>query len=166
MPNLQVEIVDRKVLSGAVRILGTDKITPEVLVEASDICLENYRACNDENKLTWYNYHEIMAKLVNNDVCPDEGVSVLGGILAESVQIPEPGRRVIVKKGAPVNSYHSKHDSGPKESVRKQMVRVDHVIGGFIDSYEGYRAVAPQVRWAGAGGYWHWTSPEYVEFNQ
>lgn len=166
MADIQVRHCDiSKRIKDLLVVSGVDRITPEVLIEVSDLCREQFKACKDDGylKMFWLDMQRKTEALVNNDLCPDKGVKVLGVIMTDDVSFPTKGETVRVKKGAMVNSYHSKHNDGPKPLSRSQNVEVSSVITGYIDAYDRYRIVQPEVRWAGTGGYWHWVSPDDIE---
>ena len=145
------------------RIGGVDRITPLVLIEVADLCFENYKTCDVSLRVSWYNYSQAAADIVNEDACPEEGVPLLGYFALERLEFPSLGDQVIINKGLGVRSYHPKDGTEVSVSERRQTVTVSNVINGFIDFDRGVRIVNPIVRWAGAGGYWRWVSAEKVE---
>lgn len=148
------------------RIGGAETITPLVLIEVSDLCLERYKACDDKNKLLWHMLHEKARDIVNHDACPEEGVPILAHFIVEGFDLPRPGEEVTVIKGATVRTFHPSAGRKPRVSKRRQRVRVDHVIGGYVDFHHGLTVRSPEVRWAGSGGYWTWVHAHEVELHR
>lgn len=149
------------------RIGGVDAITPLVMLEVAELCLEKCETCADKDKLIWYEMFCKSAKdIVNHDACPEEGVKVFGQFMLDSVRIPEPGDKVVVAKGAYLRSFYPNDESDRAHTKRRQTVTVDHIIGGYVDFDRGLYVKNPEVVWAGKGGYWKWVSPEHIEVNQ
>jgi len=68
------------------------------------------------------------------------------------------GCLVRVPAGAEV---HTTGKAGTRTSTRAQVVRIDHVIGGY--DTPGYTPRKAQARWAGSGGYWREVNADLVE---
>lgn len=65
-----------------------------------------------------------------------------------------------------IDSTQDKHDNGATPSKQKRTVTTHRVSGGFICNDREPKVVNPQVHWAGAGSYWHWTSLDNIESNR
>jgi hypothetical protein len=75
------------------------------------------------------------------------------------------GQRVRVKAGSIVHTCGPKHTPEGTVSGRAVVMTVSSFDEGYVDLRRDH---LPEVRpgrvtWAGAGGYWRWTSPDNVE---
>lgn len=148
----------------SLRISGVQSITPDVIRSVEGICgLLAENEPDKDKKSDWERMQSNAEKVIKHNLCPEEGVSVLGPFMIDSVRFPEKGDQVVIKSGAVTRSTHPDPQQAEKTLKRAQTVTVHQVYGGYIDVDKTISVKDPEVHWAGTGGYWRWTLLNNVE---
>lgn len=143
----------------SIRISGVQAITPDILKAVVDVSsIKAKEESNPNLKSDWEHIKSSAQRVIENNLCPEQGVAVLGPFILASVRFPEKGDQVVVKKGAYTRSTHPDEAQAEKTLTRNQTVVVHQVYGGYIDVDKTITVKDPEVHWAGTGGYWRWVS--------
>lgn len=159
MTSIEVTLTkEPRAYNKVLRISGPEAITPAVLEEVAGICRQNCEQDESGDHAEWKHMERNIRDVLEANLCPENGTSVLGPFIMDYVVFPKKGDQIEVIKGAEIHSTHPDFESKGRKSTRKQTVKVHQVHGGFVDHERGVYIVNPHVTWAGAGSYWKWTS--------
>lgn len=148
-------------------IYGVDFITPDVMKAVEQECQSREGSEEDKDlKLDWSSMARAAKDVLENNLCPETGLKILGPFMISDAVFPEKGDSATLIKGSKFRSTHPDPEMEEGVLARKQTVTVSSVHGGFIDRDREVKVVDPTVNWAGTGGYWRWTSVVNIEGNR